>query len=193
MFANNLMSVAERYCRENCPDDASGSPIRYIDSDVDENFDEPLPCTAKQFHNMTQASLPASGSSKCVVESPMITPGHTDNLGKDSVLTAATTSHLVKPEASLNACKNDPPPSIHITGGTVYFTSGRQDHSLSPVKASSPIPVNPSKKRKLELVEEMTEKMMSMVSKTFSAILDTEENTRAGACGKMSGLTSKRK
>ena len=195
MCANNLLSVAERYCRENCPDGASGNQTQCgIDSDVDEDFDEPLPCTAKQFHDMTKASLPASGSSKGVVKSPIITECHSESPRKDSVLTVATTSHLSKPEASFNACKNDPPPSIHITGGTVYFTSGRQDHSLSPVKASSPIPSNPAKKRKLELVEEMTEKMMTIVSRTFSAILDADEKTQpSGACGKMSGLNSIKK
>ena len=195
MCANNLLSVAERYCEENCPDGAPGNQIQCgVDSDVDENFDEPLPCTPKEFWDMTKASCSASGSSKGIVESPIVTECHSDNLGKDSVLTVATTSHFSKPEASLNACKNDPPPSIHITGGTVYFASGRQDHSLSPVRASSPIPSNPSKKRKLELVEEMTEKMMTIVSKTFSAILDADEKTQPhGACGKMSDLSSIKK
>ena len=194
MCANNLLSVAERYCRENCQDGASGNQIQCgVDSDVDENFDEPLPCTPKEFWNMTKASCPASGSSKSVVESPVNSECHSEDPEKVSVHTVATTSNLLKPETSFNACQNDPPPSIHITGGTVYFTSGRQDHSLSPVRASSPVPFNPSKKRKLELVEEMTEKMMTIVSRTFSAILDTDENTQPRACGKASGLSSIKK
>ena len=188
------MSVAERYCKENCPDIASGSQVQTIDSDVDEDFTEPLHITTKELNNLTQVSFPAPGSSKTDVESPVVTACHSSNPVRDSVPTAATVSVLSKPEASLNACQNDPPPSIHITGGTVYFTSGRQDPPLSPVKASSPIPVNPSKKRKLELVEEMTEKMMSIVSQTFSAILDTDEKTRSnGACGKISDLGGIRK
>ena len=193
MCANNLLSVAERYCRENCPDGAAGNQIQYMDSDVDDEFEEPMLYTVMQSPDLTKASLSASGLVKSVVESPIVTECHTVGLGKDSVPTAATTSRLSKPEASFNTCKSDPPPSIHITGGTVYFTSGRQDHSLSPVRASSPIPVNPAKKRKLELVEEMTEKMMTIVSRTFSAILDTDENTQPRACGKASGLSSIKK
>ena len=190
MCANNLMSVAERYCKENCPENASGSQVQIIDSEVDEDFTEPLHITTKELNNLTQASFLAPGSPKNEVESPSVTAGHSDYCGRDSVPANTTTSVLCRPEASFNTCKNEPPPSIHITGGTVYFTSGRQDHPLSPVRASSPIPANPSKKRKLELVEEMTEKMMSIVSQTFSAIINTDESTRSGACGKKGGLNS---
>ena len=186
MFSNNLLTIAKRYCEENCPDSASCDQVQTIDSDSDENFSDPLLITTKELKNLTQASFPASGLSTTVVESLTVTECHTVDNKVDSVPTATATPVVVQPEAfSSNTIQNEPPPAIHITGGTVYFNSGRQDHSLSPVKASSPIPLNPSKKRKLELVEEMTEKMMSIVSRTFSAILDTDESTRSsGACGK---------
>ena len=196
MFANNLLTIAKRYCEENGPDTASCDQVQEIDSESDENFSDPLLITTKELNNLTQAFIPASGLSKTVVESPTVTDRHTVDHKVDTVPTATTTPAIVQPEApsSSNTFQNEPPPAIHITGGTVYFNSGRQDHSLSPVKASSPIPFNPSKKRKLELVEEMTEKMMSIVSQTFSAILDTEESTRtSGACGKTSDLSSMRK
>ena len=194
MLANNLLTIAKRYCEENCPDSASCDQVQTIDSESDENFSDPLLITTKELNNLTQASILASGLSTTVVESPTVTDCHTVDYKVDTVPVATTTPAVVQPEASSsNTFQNEPPPAIHITGGTVYFNSGRQDHSLSPVKASSPIPMNPFKKRKLELVEEMTEKMMSIVSQTFSAILETDENTHRGACGKMSNLSSLRK
>ena len=196
MFANNLLTIAKRYCEENCPDSAPCDQVQTIDSESDENFSDPLLITTKELNrcNLTQASILASGLSTTVVESPTVTDRHTVDYKVDTVPVATATPVVVQPEASSsNTFQNEPPPAIHITGGTVYFNSGRQDHSLSPVKASSPIPMNPSKKRKLELVEEMTEKMMSIVSQTFSAILETDENTHREACGKMSSLSSLRK
>ena len=194
MFANNLLTIAKRYCEENCPDSAPCDQIQTIDSESDENFSDPLLITTKELNNLTQASILASGLSTTVVESPTVTDRHTVDFKVDTVPVATTTPVLVQPEASsYNTFQNEPPPAILITGGTVYFNSGRQDLSLSPVKASSPIPMNPSKKRKLVLVEEMTEKMMSIVSQTFSAILETDENTHREACGKMSSLNSLRK
>ena len=194
MFSNNLLTIAKRYCEENCPDSASCDQVQTIDSESDENFSDPLLITTKELKNLTQASFHASGLSTTVVESPTVTGCHTVDHKVDPVPTTTTIPVVVQPEASSsNTFQNEPPPAIHITGGTVYFNSGRQDHSLSPVKASSPIPLNPSKKRKLELVEEMTEKMMSIVSKTFSVILDTDESTRVEPVAETSDLSGIRK
>ena len=120
---------------------------------VDAEFDERLGLTCAQVD-----ALPKSGQSTDAVEVPV-------NKESESSESVEPIQSTVRPAM---------PNSVTINAGNIVFPS-----NLSPI-SSSPVPANPAKKRKLEILEELAEGMKSMTANFSQLLQEVKEANRGG-------------
>ena len=143
------LGVIKRYCDEQRDAEHSFT--------ADDDFDERLGLTCLQM-----AAL------RSQPEAPAVTPQPLSGQSVRDCIDRATST-------TLNAVSRSPgqPQNVTINAGNIVFPP-----NLSPI-ASSPVPCNPPKKRRIEILEQLAEGMKSM-SANFTLLLEEAKEDNRG-------------
>ena len=149
------LGVIKRYCDENR--DLEHSFV------ADSVFDEPLPITQA---NYTANFCEPQNKPDIAVEAWSSTAQ-----AAQAAVNRSVSEMVGAISKSASGGSDKGPPNVTINAGNIVFPP-----NLPPI-ASSPIPYNPPKKRKIEILEELAEGMKSMTA-NFSRLLEEvkEEN-----------------
>lgn len=158
---NQRLGVIKRYCNEQ----------RDIEEGfvANDSFDERLGLTRAEFDTMcaasnNDASQPPAQSVQTALNRSLektSSPAGQVNTSSDPVTPAQSTVQRLTPQ------------NVTINAGNVIFPP-----NLSPIN-SSPIPTNPAKKRKIEILEELAQGMQSMTA-NFSRLLQEVRDENRG-------------